>query len=65
MATPLAELAGAVRRLDRLRSECPERFRPTQAVLFAGVERVRDDVVDLTKRGRDREAVAIVASWGA
>jgi hypothetical protein len=61
--TPLAELAGSVRRLHRLHAECPERYRPTQAVLFSGIERVREDVVDLTKRGQDLEAVAVVADF--
>jgi hypothetical protein len=61
--TPLAALAAAVRHVHRLLAECPEKARPRPEFVFADVGQVRDDVVELTREGRDDEAHAIVADW--
>lgn len=61
--SPLAELAGAVRHLERLRVDCPERYRPTARVVFASLSAARADVVDATSRGRLDQALAVVADF--
>lgn len=61
--SPLAELAASVRRLERLRRECPERVRPSAAVMFANVDRAKVDVVSMTTGGQPDQAMAVVADF--
>ena len=61
--SPLAELAGAVRGLERLRVDCPERYQPSARVVFATLSAARADVVDATSRGKLDQALAVVADW--
>lgn len=59
----LADLATAVRKVQRLLQDCPPAHRPDPRDVFAGLDAARAEVVELTGKGRNAEAEAIVADW--
>lgn len=63
MTSPLAELSASIRRLERLRTDCPERYRPSRDLVFATVKSVKAEVIALTEGGKRDQALAVVADY--
>jgi hypothetical protein len=64
-ADALAEMAAGARRVELLRKQIPERFRPSDSLVFCTFDKARNDIVALRGKGSAAQSWAIARDWEA